>query len=30
MENFFSHFKAECFHLYSFRKVDEVKFAVRN
>ncbi|MDA2190720.1 IS3 family transposase [Bacillus cereus] len=29
MENFFSHFKAECFHLYSFRKADEVKFAVR-
>ncbi|WP_396022397.1 IS3 family transposase, partial [Bacillus cereus group sp. BfR-BA-01383] len=26
---FFSHFKAECFHLYSFRKADEVKFAVR-
>ncbi|HHP1053194.1 IS3 family transposase [Bacillus thuringiensis] len=28
MENFFSHFKAECFHLYFFRKADEVKFAV--
>ncbi|MFE6140031.1 IS3 family transposase [Bacillus sp. NPDC057893] len=29
MENFFSHFKAECFHLYSFRKANEVKLAVR-
>ncbi|ARJ25595.1 hypothetical protein B7492_29560 (plasmid) [Bacillus mycoides] len=29
MENFFSHFKAECFHLHSFRKANEVKLAVR-
>ncbi|QWH64222.1 IS3 family transposase (plasmid) [Bacillus mycoides] len=29
MENFFSHFKSECFHLYSFRKANEVKLAVR-
>ncbi|AIK36863.1 integrase core domain protein [Bacillus pseudomycoides] len=29
IENFFSHFKSECFHLYSFHKADEVKFAVR-
>ncbi|WP_140164424.1 IS3 family transposase [Bacillus thuringiensis] len=29
MENFFSHFKAECFHLTSFRKANEVKLAVR-
>ncbi|PEL17704.1 IS3 family transposase, partial [Bacillus toyonensis] len=29
MENFFSHFKTECFHLTSFRKADEVKLAVR-
>ncbi|WP_338405848.1 IS3 family transposase [Bacillus pseudomycoides] len=29
IENFFSHFKSECFHLYSFRKADEVKLAVR-
>ncbi|MCQ5366181.1 IS3 family transposase [Anoxybacillus salavatliensis] len=28
MENFFSHFKAECFHLYSFRTAEEVKEAV--
>ena len=28
MENFFSHFKAECFHLYSFRTAQEVKDAV--
>ncbi|WP_408007392.1 IS3 family transposase [Pseudalkalibacillus sp. A8] len=28
MENFFSHFKTECFHLYSFRTSEEVKFAV--
>lgn len=28
MENFFSHFKAECFHLYSFRTAEEVKDAV--
>ncbi|TBX82495.1 hypothetical protein E0M25_02740 [Bacillus mycoides] len=28
MENFFSPFKAECFHLYSFRKANKVKFAV--
>ncbi|MDR4287281.1 DDE-type integrase/transposase/recombinase, partial [Bacillus thuringiensis] len=28
MENFFSHFKAECFNLSSFRSVEEVKFAV--
>ncbi|MGG3898045.1 IS3 family transposase, partial [Aeribacillus composti] len=27
-ENFFSHFKAECFHLYSFHKAEEVKDAV--
>ncbi|MBK5447587.1 IS3 family transposase [Bacillus sp. TH22] len=29
MENFFSHFKAECFHLHSFHKANEVKLAVR-
>ncbi|OEF95966.1 integrase, partial [Vulcanibacillus modesticaldus] len=29
MENFFSHFKAECFHLYSFRTTEEVKNAVK-
>ncbi|WP_439711240.1 IS3 family transposase [Bacillus wiedmannii] len=29
MENFFIHFKAECFHLHSFRKANEVKLAVR-
>ncbi len=29
MENFFSHFKAECFHLYSFKSTDEVKHAVK-
>ena len=29
MENFFSHFKVECFHLHSFRKANEVKLAVR-
>ncbi|PEA07864.1 hypothetical protein CN425_16325 [Bacillus cereus] len=29
MENFFSHLKAECFQLYSFRKMNEVKLAVR-
>ncbi|WP_244404781.1 IS3 family transposase [Saccharococcus caldoxylosilyticus] len=28
MENFFSHFKAECFNLYSFRTAEEVKDAV--
>ncbi|WP_263492206.1 IS3 family transposase [Bacillus sp. RAR_GA_16] len=28
MENFFSHFKAECFHLTSFRTSEEVKNAV--
>ncbi|WP_425265913.1 IS3 family transposase [Anoxybacillus pushchinoensis] len=28
MENFFSHFKEECFHLYSFRTAEEVKDAV--
>jgi putative transposase len=28
MENFFSHFKAECFHLYAFRTAEEVKDAV--
>lgn len=28
MENFFSHFKAECFNLSSFRSVEEVKLAV--
>ncbi|MBY6267224.1 IS3 family transposase, partial [Parageobacillus thermoglucosidasius] len=28
MEDFFSHFKAECFHLYSFRTAEEVKDAV--
>jgi len=28
MENFFSHFKTECFYLYSFRTADEVKDAV--
>ena len=29
MESFFSHFKLECFHLYSFRRAEEVKHAVR-
>ncbi|MDR4292621.1 DDE-type integrase/transposase/recombinase [Bacillus cereus] len=29
MENFFSYFKAECFHLYSFCKANEVKLALR-
>jgi putative transposase len=29
MENFFSHFKAECFNLYSFRTAEEVKNAVK-
>jgi transposase InsO family protein len=29
MENFFSHFKSECFHLYTFRTAEEVKFAVQ-
>ncbi|PLR95904.1 IS3 family transposase [Bacillus sp. T33-2] len=29
MENFFSHFKSECFHLYSFQTAEEVKDAVR-
>jgi putative transposase len=29
MENFFSHFKSECFHLYSFRTADEVQCAVQ-
>ncbi|PEZ86230.1 hypothetical protein CN374_22000 [Bacillus cereus] len=28
MENFFSQFKKECFHLYSFRKAIEIKFAM--
>ncbi|WP_316572955.1 IS3 family transposase [Neobacillus sp. YIM B06451] len=28
MENFFSHFKSECFNLYSFRTAEEVKDAV--
>jgi len=28
MENFFSHFKSECFHLYSFRTAEEVTRAV--
>ncbi|WP_374718036.1 IS3 family transposase, partial [Neobacillus sp.] len=28
MENFFSHFKAECFNLHSFRKAKEVKDAI--
>jgi putative transposase len=28
MEIFFSHFKAECFNLYSFRTAEEVKEAV--
>jgi putative transposase len=28
MENFFSHFKTECFYLYSFKKTEEVKEAV--
>ncbi|MCU5657409.1 MULTISPECIES: IS3 family transposase [Bacillus] len=27
-ENFFSHFKAECFHLYSFRKANAIKLAM--
>ncbi|WP_144489459.1 IS3 family transposase [Bacillus thuringiensis] len=29
MENFFNYFKAEYFHLYSFRKVIEIKLAMR-
>ncbi len=29
MENFFSHFKSECFHLHSFHTIDEVKTAVQ-
>ncbi|EOV9527569.1 IS3 family transposase [Bacillus cytotoxicus] len=29
IENLFSHFKSECFHLYSFRKADEVNIAMR-
>lgn len=29
IENFFSRFKSDYFHLYSFRKAEEVKFAVR-
>lgn len=29
MENFFSHFKSECFNLYTFRTVVEVKFVVQ-
>ncbi|ARJ25588.1 hypothetical protein B7492_31640 (plasmid) [Bacillus mycoides] len=29
IESFFSHFKSECFHLYSFHTADEVKFAAR-
>ncbi|PFM38949.1 IS3 family transposase [Bacillus cereus] len=29
IESFFSHFKSECFYLYSFHTADEVKFAVR-
>lgn len=29
MENFFSHFKTECFYLYSFRTAEEVKDAVK-
>jgi putative transposase len=29
MENFFSHFKSECFHLYTFRTAHEVKTAVQ-
>jgi putative transposase len=29
IENFFSHFKSECFYLYSFRTAMEVKFAVQ-
>ncbi len=29
IESFFSHFKSECFHLYSSHTADEVKFAVR-
>lgn len=28
MENFFSHFKSECFYLYTFQTVEEVKDAV--
>ncbi|WP_409993678.1 IS3 family transposase [Saccharococcus caldoxylosilyticus] len=28
MENFFSHFKTECFNLYSFRTDEEVKDTV--
>jgi transposase InsO family protein len=28
MENLFSHFKIECFYLYSFRTAEEVKDAV--
>lgn len=29
IENFFSHFKSECFNLYIFRKAEEVKLAVQ-
>ncbi|HDR7795101.1 TPA: IS3 family transposase [Bacillus luti] len=29
IEKFFSHFKSESFHLYSFSKADEVKIVVR-
>ncbi|WP_407675604.1 IS3 family transposase [Peribacillus glennii] len=29
MENLFSHFKSECFHLYSHQTAEEVKDAVR-
>ncbi|MEK5172992.1 IS3 family transposase [Heyndrickxia sp. FSL W8-0496] len=29
MESFFSHFKSECFNLYSFRTAADVKFAVQ-
>ncbi|WP_439874610.1 IS3 family transposase [Bacillus mycoides] len=28
IENFFSHFEAGCFYLYSFRKANEIKFTV--
>ncbi|NUK30501.1 IS3 family transposase [Parageobacillus sp. VR-IP] len=28
MENFFSYFQSECFHLYFFRTAKEVKYAV--
>ncbi len=28
IENFFHHFKAECFHLYAFRTFEEVKDVV--